>query len=83
MNAEIELNNARVAAVPDDAVVKWENKNYLFVAEGPDKFRMTPVETGSENEGFLEIKTALPEAKIITKNAYSLLMKMKNGGEEE
>jgi cobalt-zinc-cadmium efflux system membrane fusion protein len=30
MNAEVELQNANVTAVPDDAVVKWENKPYIF-----------------------------------------------------
>jgi len=83
MNAEIELNNAHVRAVPEDAVVKWENKNYIFFAEGSGKFEMTPVETGSSNDGYTEIKTAIPDKDIVTANAYALLMKMKNGGEEE
>lgn len=82
MNAEIELNNARVTAVPDDAVVRWENKDYIFLAEGGDKFVMTPVETGSNNNGYTEIKTDIPGKNVVTKNAYSLLMKMKNTGEE-
>ncbi|SEW53811.1 efflux RND transporter periplasmic adaptor subunit [Chitinophaga arvensicola] len=82
MNAEIEMDNAHVSAVPDDAVVKWENKQYIFVAVTADKFVMTPVQTGTSNGGFTEIKTDLSDKKIVTENAYSLLMKMKNSGEE-
>lgn len=82
MNAEIELNNAHVKAVPDDAVVKWENKNYIFIAQGAGNFEMIPVETGSNNDGYTEIKTVIPDKEIVTGNAYALLMKMKNSGEE-
>lgn len=82
MTAEIEMDNANVTAVPDDAVVKWENKQYVFVAAGTDKFMMTPVQTGASNGGYTEIKTDIGDKKIVTENAYSLLMKMKNSGEE-
>ncbi|HEY9257009.1 efflux RND transporter periplasmic adaptor subunit [Chitinophaga sp.] len=82
MNAEIELQNANVTAVPDDAVVKWENKHYIFVSAGNDKFIMTPVEIGTSNGGFTEIKSNIGSKEIVTRNAYTLLMKMKNGGEE-
>lgn len=82
MNAEIALNNAAVSALPNDAVVKWKNKTYVFVANGADKFTMTPVETGTSNDGYTEIRTALADKKIVTRNAYTLLMKMKNSEEE-
>lgn len=82
MNAEIELQHANVMAVPDDAVVKWENKHYIFVSAGNDKFIMTPVETGSSNGGYTEIKTDIGQKEVVIRNAYTLLMKMKNGGEE-
>lgn len=82
MNAEIELNNANVPAVPADAIVKWENKNYIFIAEGKDKFVMMPVETGTASGAYIEIKTAIDGKQIVSKNAYTLLMKMKNGNDE-
>lgn len=82
MNAEIELQNANVTAVPDDAVVKWENKHYIFVSAGSNKFIMTPVEIGTSNGGYTEIKSNIGEQPIVTRNAYTLLMKMKNGAEE-
>lgn len=83
MNAEIAVNNASVTAVPDDAVVKWENKCYVFVADTKSQFTMTPVEIGHTNDGYTEIKTPLPARDVVVKNAYTLLMKMKNNSEEE
>ncbi|WP_211092391.1 efflux RND transporter periplasmic adaptor subunit [Chitinophaga eiseniae] len=82
MNAEIALNNASVSALPNDAVVKWKNKTYVFVATGAGKFTMIPVETGTSNDGYTEIKTVMADKKIVTRNAYTLLMKMKNSEEE-
>jgi len=82
MNAMIQLGSGSVNAVPEESIVKWENKNYIFSSEGNNKFRMVPVETGSMNNGFVELKT-MPDVKtLVTKNAYAILMKMKNSGEE-
>lgn len=82
MNAAIELNDAKVIAVPEEAIVKWENKYYLFSADSDTEFRMLPVQTGATNNGYIEIKSVLPVKRIVTKNAYTLLMKMANRGEE-
>ncbi|GAO45498.1 cation efflux system protein CzcB [Flavihumibacter petaseus NBRC 106054] len=83
MNATIELTNARLRAVPDDAVVKWQNRYYLFGVEGSDRFRMIPVDVSESSDGYTAIQGALPATRIVTKNAYTILMKMKNSGEEE
>lgn len=81
VNAEIELNDSEVFAVPSEAVVKWENKTYLFVEENTGTYRMIPIKTGNSDEGFTEIKSPVPSQKIVTKNAYTLLMKLKNSGD--
>lgn len=84
MNADIEENNVKVFAAPEDAVVNFEAKNYLFVITGNNKFEMVPVTTGISEKGFVEIKNASPlkGKQIVTKGAYTLLMKLKNTGEE-
>lgn len=82
LNAAVKLNHASVTAVPDEAVVKWENKFYVFTDEGNHQYKMIGVEPGILSEGFTEIKSPLPAKKIVMKNAYAILMKMKNGGEE-
>ncbi len=82
MNAAIELNNAKVTAVPEEAIVKWNNRYYVFSEQGNNQYKLLPVETGVATDGFTEIKSALPDGNVVIKNAYTLLMKMKNSGEE-
>ena len=82
VNAEIALNNASVRSVPEGAVVKWENKDCLLIQTSNNQFQLLPVETGVSTGGFIEIKTAIDDRKIVIKNAYTLLMKMKNNSEE-
>lgn len=81
INAEIELNDAKVNCLPDEAIVKWEGKDYVFVEEKKGFYRMTPVTIGSSNEGFTELKSQLIDKKIVIKGAYTLLMKLKNSEE--
>lgn len=83
MNAEIALNDARVKALPDNAIVKWQGKNFVFKAETGNMYAMLPVEIGAHTAGFTEIKTDLPEGNYVIDNAYPVLMKMKNSGDEE
>jgi len=78
ISAEVQLNNAKVVTLPADAVVKWESRMYIFAEESAGHFRMIPVETGTSSGGYIEIRSALPAQKIVIKNAYALLMKMKN-----
>jgi cobalt-zinc-cadmium efflux system membrane fusion protein len=80
-NAEIELNNAKVNAVPEDAIVKWENKPFVFIKVGAKRFKMIPVEIGVSNNGFIEIKTNLDNQELVLTNAYTLLMQLKNNPE--
>lgn len=82
VNAQVQLAGVKVTAVPEEAVVKWENKNYVFVHTGANGYKMVLVETGTADKGFVEIRNALPEGDVVTKNAYTILMKMKNSGEE-
>lgn len=82
VNAEVELNNARVKAIPEDAIVKWQNKDFVFVKTNETEFKMIPVVTGVSSNGLIEIQTDLGTQQIVIKNAYTLLMKLKNSGEE-
>jgi membrane fusion protein, heavy metal efflux system len=77
VNAEVELVNRAVVAVPDDAVVRWANKPYVFTVTSDTTYTMMPVETGFQTKGFTEIKTELGNQKLVVKNAYVLLMKLK------
>lgn len=79
MNAEIELKSQQSNVLPSDAIVNYENKNYIFVAKQNKQFEMKEIRIGTAENGFTEILSDdLNEATIVIKGAYSLLMKMKN-----
>lgn len=84
MNAEIELQNANALVVPSDAIVSFENKQYLFVEKSKGEFEMAEVKIGNSENGVTEILSPniLASANIAVKGAYSLLMKMKNTPDE-
>ncbi len=86
MNAEINIRSNDALTVPEEAVVRWQNKNYVFTDIGNNNFELTEVQTGVSDKGNIEIITPNREEwsnkKIITRNAYAALMKMKNSAEE-
>jgi len=79
MNAEIEVQSQKSNVLPSDAIVSYENKNYVFVAKTNKQFEMREVTIGNAENEFTEILSDdLDEANIVIKGAYALLMKMKN-----
>lgn len=84
MNALLQVTNNRTWALPEGAVVRFENKHYIFLAKG-NKYTMTEVKTGESELGYIEILDAenLKGQDIVVKNAYSILMALKNKAEEE
>lgn len=84
MNAEIDLNASNSFVVTEEAIVNFEDKNYIFIEEGKGKYKFTEVKTGISENGFTEILNgdALLDKPIVIKGAYSLLMALKNKAEE-
>jgi len=80
-NAEIELNDAKVNALPEQAIVKWQNKPFVFIKMEGNSFKMVPVEMGVSTNGYVEIKNDLGKQAIVTTNAYTLLMQLKNSAD--
>ncbi|MDX8572236.1 efflux RND transporter periplasmic adaptor subunit [Elizabethkingia sp. HX QKY] len=79
MNADIEAQTSNASALPNDAIVRFENKNYVFELKGKNKFEMKEVKTGTSENGFTEIlQTDLAGKQFAIKGAYNLLMAMKN-----
>lgn len=79
MNAEIEVKSQKSNVLPSDAIVSYENKNYVFLAKANKQFEMKNVLTGNSENGYTEILSEdLKDKRIVTKGAYSLLMKLKN-----
>ena len=84
INGEVSVNNKKALTVPEEAVVRWENRFYVFTDSGNGKFEMTEVKPGVVSKGIQQIEAAGISAgtRVVIKNAYSLLMKIKNTEEE-
>lgn len=87
MNAEIELKKSNALTVPNEAIVMFNNKQFVFIAENKNTFKLTEIKTGIAGNAFTEIDleyiAAIKNKTIVTSGAYTLLMKLKNTGEEE
>ena len=85
MNAEIETQTSFSNALPEESIVNFEGKDYVFVQEKKQTYKMIPVTLGEAENSFIQIKNFedFKNRKILTKNAYTLLMKLKNTASEE
>lgn len=83
VNAEVNISNRYTQGLPNDAIVSFENKNYVFEDLGKSNYKMISVVTGISDDQFTEVLKAdfLKDKKIIQKGAYSLLMMLKNKAE--
>ncbi len=93
VNAIIESSSNKVTALPSDAIVSFDDKDYIFVFEKNKEeagqpfteYRIIEVQKGVSDGGYTEI--ILPEgfditaAKVVIKGAYNLLSAKKNAGE--
>ena len=80
MNGEVSVSNKKALTVPEDALVRWENKFYVFMDNGSGNFEMKNVTPGVINDGKQQIEASGIDdsTKLVVKNAYALLMKIKN-----
>ena len=93
VNATIELSGRKVTALPSDAVVSFDDKDYIFTflrnkqEKGVDftEYRMVEVHKGITEGGFTEITVpagfVITGVKVVVKGAYNLLSAKKNAGE--
>lgn len=96
LQAIVETDSAHVTALPEDAVVDFGGKKYIYVetehtdddhAEeaGVHHYRMVEVTTGESELGYVHVylpQDVNDKTSIVTKGAFSLLAKMKNSEEE-
>jgi membrane fusion protein, heavy metal efflux system len=93
VNALIKESENLVTALPSDAIVSFDDKDYIFVFDRNKEeagkpfteYRMIEVRKGVSEDGYTQV--ILPEgselstAKVVIKGAYSLLSAKKNAGE--
>jgi cobalt-zinc-cadmium efflux system membrane fusion protein len=84
MNAEIETKNNHALVLPNEAIVRYQNKQYVFVQKSKNTFEMLEIKVGATENNKSEILQTdyLTDKMIVVKNAYTLLMKSKNKTEE-
>jgi cobalt-zinc-cadmium efflux system membrane fusion protein len=85
LNARIHVRETTVSVVPEQALVRYEGKEYVFVESGTSTYSMIPVRTGSRDGGKVELMEGVLEigaARVVVVNAYSLLGAMKNKVED-
>lgn len=84
MTADIEVKSNDAKVLPDDAIVRFENKQYAFIAKSKNQFEMVELKTGNSENGFTEIllDDKLQGETFVFKGAYNLLMKLKNMADE-
>lgn len=80
MNAELEIESTNLNAIPEESIVTFEGKDYVFIEIGKQKYKLQEVSLGQKENNFIEIKNVddLQNKKIVSKGAYTLLMTLKN-----
>lgn len=86
MNASFASNTTEAIVLPEESVINFDNKSYVFIKKEGGFFECVEVHTGLIEKGFIEIinpdKSLINNQNIVSKGSYTLLMKMKNAPDE-
>ncbi|MCO5235509.1 MAG: efflux RND transporter periplasmic adaptor subunit [Chitinophagaceae bacterium] len=85
LNARIRVSDAEVTAVPEAAVVRYGNDEYLLESAGNNRYHLLAVESGVRENGMVAVTGKTGELigkTVIVKNAYSVLSQIRNEGED-
>ena len=94
LSALVETGGALVPALPNEAIVDYQGKKYIFVVSergqkiGSEEnlyFNMLEIQILDSESGFTEVAVpdSVLQSQVVIKGAYSLLSKMKNSEEGE
>ena len=93
VNALIDESDNKVSSLPSEALVSFDDKDYIFIWDKEKtesgqpftEYRMVEVKKGISNQDFIQV--ILPEnldplkVQVVIKGAYNLLSAKKNSGE--
>jgi cobalt-zinc-cadmium efflux system membrane fusion protein len=85
LNAEFDLDSKSATVVPEEAVVRYMGKEYVFITSDEKSFRLTEVYPGSREKGIVQLQPGPADwlkIKIVVTGAYALLGKLKNKMED-
>lgn len=81
IKAQILLDRLTVLAVPETAVVRYGESEFLFLLNEADTYKMIQVETGIRHNGKVEVRSDIIDLngkKIVIENAFSILSQLMN-----
>ncbi|GDX66680.1 hemolysin D [Chlorobiota bacterium] len=83
MNADISVNHSNVLCLPEEAIVSFEGKQYIFLKEQNDSYTIKEIQTGMKDKGYVQILNIedLQKKSIVINGAYSLLLQSKKSQE--
>jgi cobalt-zinc-cadmium efflux system membrane fusion protein len=93
VNTFIEESEVRFPSLPSEAVVSFDDKDYIFIFEKEKEeagmqfteYKMVEIKKGISASGYTEISVPdgidIKESKVVIKGAYNLLSAKKNAGE--
>lgn len=85
LNARIQVDNVKTLAVPEEALVRYANSEYLIKVTGKNTYELLPVVSGVKQADKVAVSSAkedLTGVVVVTKGAYTVLSAMMNKGEE-
>lgn len=84
MNAEIELKSSEEWVIPSDAIVNFENRQYVFIDRANHNYEMIEIQTGITENNLTQLimDDSLSNQSFVLSGAYNLLMKLKNTGDD-
>jgi len=93
INAWIETSSNPLAALPSQAIIQFDEKEYIFVFDKEKEengkpfteFKMVEVKKGLTDGGYTEVILPMgfdiSKARVVVKGSYSLMAAKKNAGE--
>jgi cobalt-zinc-cadmium efflux system membrane fusion protein len=87
MNAQVEVSTNKAFVIPNEGLVRFEGKEYVYMTMADKKYEIIEVTTQNNENGYTQIAFGdsidRKDKEFVIKGAYTLLMKMKNTAEEE
>jgi cobalt-zinc-cadmium efflux system membrane fusion protein len=86
LSATIRIDKSEVLAVPEEAVVRYEGKQYILLESAPRTYELVEVETGIRENGYIEVNCKsmdLLDRNVVVKSAYAVLGSMKHSSAED
>jgi cobalt-zinc-cadmium efflux system membrane fusion protein len=69
--------------LPEESIVNFEGKQYIFLKEQNDSYTIKEIQTGMKDKGYVQILNTeeLQNKSIVINGAYSLLLQSKKSQE--